>query len=60
MINHTLEFEKPLIELEKRIQDLREFGEKKGIELSDEIAVLEKKADMLRNKIFENLTPGSE
>ncbi len=57
MINLTLEFEKPLIELEKRIQDLREFGVKRGIDLSDEIAILEKKADALRKEIFENLTP---
>lgn len=57
MINLSLEFEKPLIELEKRIEDLREFGLKKGIDLSDEIAVLEKKAYTLRKEIFENLTP---
>lgn len=57
MINLALEFEKPLIELEKRIEDLREFGLKKGIDLSREIAVLEKKADTLRKEIFENLTP---
>lgn len=57
MTNLTLEFEKPLIELEKRIEDLREFGLKKGIDLSCEIAILEKKADTLRKEIFENLTP---
>jgi acetyl-CoA carboxylase carboxyl transferase subunit alpha len=57
MINLGLEFEKPLIELEKRIEDLKEFGLKKGIDLSDEIAILEKKADTLRREIFENLTP---
>ena len=57
MINLALEFEKPLIELEKRIEDLREFSLKKGIDLSREIAILEKKADTLRKEIFENLTP---
>lgn len=57
MTSAILEFEKPLVELEKRIQDLREFGLQKGIDLSDEIAVLEKKAEELRKDIFENLTP---
>jgi acetyl-CoA carboxylase carboxyl transferase subunit alpha len=57
MTNLALEFEKPLVELEKRIEDLRQFGLKKGIDLSDEIAILEKKANALRKEIFENLTP---
>jgi acetyl-CoA carboxylase carboxyl transferase subunit alpha len=57
MTNLGLEFEKPLIELEKRIEDLKEFGLKKGIDLSDEIAILQRKADTLRKEIFENLTP---
>ncbi|NLS44850.1 MAG: acetyl-CoA carboxylase carboxyltransferase subunit alpha [Firmicutes bacterium] len=57
MINTPLEFERPLFELEKRIEDLREFSLKKGIDLSDEIAVLEKKSDALRKDIFGNLTP---
>ncbi len=57
MINVGLDFEKPLIELEKRIEDLKEFSLKKGIDLSDEIAILEKKAEELRKEIFENLTP---
>ncbi|MGB4273587.1 MAG: acetyl-CoA carboxylase carboxyltransferase subunit alpha [Bacillota bacterium] len=57
MTSFSLEFEKPLVELEKRIEDLKEFSLKKGIDLSDEISILEKKADELRKEIFENLTP---
>jgi acetyl-CoA carboxylase carboxyl transferase subunit alpha len=57
MINLTLEFEKPLVELEKRIEELRNFSQERGIDLSDEIATLEKKAEALRREIFDNLTP---
>ena len=44
MTSFSLEFEKPLVELEKRIEDLKEFSLKKGIDLSDEISILEKKS----------------
>lgn len=57
MMNLTLEFEKPLVELEKRIEELRNFSQEKGIDLSDEIATLERKAEALRREIFDNLTP---
>lgn len=57
MINPTLDFERPLVELEKRIEELRNFSREKEIDLSEEIATLEKKAEMLRREIFDNLTP---
>ncbi len=57
MINLTLDFEKPLVELEKRIEELRNFSQEKEIDLSQEIATLEKKAESLRREIFDNLTP---
>ncbi|MEW5866577.1 MAG: acetyl-CoA carboxylase carboxyltransferase subunit alpha [Bacillota bacterium] len=57
MINLTLDFEKPLVELEKRIEELKNFSREKEIDLSEEIATLEKKAESLRKEIFDNLTP---
>ncbi len=57
MINLTLDFEKPLVELEKRIEELKSFSKEREIDLSDEIATLERKAESLRKEIFENLTP---
>ncbi|HHY32417.1 MAG TPA: acetyl-CoA carboxylase carboxyltransferase subunit alpha [Firmicutes bacterium] len=57
MINPTLDFERPLVELEKRIEELRNFSREKEIDLSEEIATLEKRAEMLRREIFDNLTP---
>ncbi len=57
MANGSLDFEKPLVELETRIQELRHFTKEKKIDFSEEIATLEKKAEKLRREIFENLTP---
>ena len=53
----VLDFEKPLIELQTKIDELRTFTKEKGIDLSDEIATLEKKADNLKAEIYGNLTP---
>ncbi|HHV61573.1 MAG TPA: acetyl-CoA carboxylase carboxyltransferase subunit alpha [Firmicutes bacterium] len=57
MSNGILEFEKPLAELEKRIEELKVFSSDKGIDLSGEIATLERKAEDLRREIYGNLTP---
>lgn len=53
----VFEWEKPLVELEKRIVELQSFTEKEGIDLSDEIETLERKAERLRREIYEGLTP---
>lgn len=52
-----LEFEKPLLELENKIAELRKFSQEKGIDLSREIATLEEKARQLSQEIYTNLTP---
>lgn len=56
-MNHVLEFERPLVELEKRIAELRGFAADKNIDLSEEVERLEKRAEALRKEIFGNLTP---
>lgn len=50
-----MEFEKPLAELEKKIQELQSMSSEK-MDLKAEIAKLEKKADKMREDIFANLT----
>ena len=40
-----LDFEKPLIELEKKISDMKDFSVGDGIELSNEIASMQKKME---------------
>ncbi len=58
MVNGNLDFEKPLVELESRIAELRRFSKEKNIDLTEEITTLEKKAAKLRHEIYANLTPG--
>ncbi len=52
-----LEFEKPLEELYSKIEELRKLTVDQGVDMSEEIAQMEKRASTLRHKIFENLTP---
>jgi len=50
-----LDFEKPLVELEQKIRELKEYSTEK-VNFSSEIKKLEKKAEKLREEIFSNLT----
>jgi acetyl-CoA carboxylase carboxyl transferase subunit alpha len=52
-----LSFEKPLLELNAKIQELRKFTEEKHIDFSDEIVKLEARAKSLAQEIYGNLTP---
>ncbi|MFH1810065.1 MAG: acetyl-CoA carboxylase carboxyltransferase subunit alpha [Pseudomonadota bacterium] len=54
MATYFLPFEKPLVELERKLQELREFGT--GERLQGEITKLEKRAHRLRDEIFRGLT----
>ncbi|HRZ86401.1 MAG TPA: acetyl-CoA carboxylase carboxyltransferase subunit alpha [bacterium] len=56
MKNTGLHFEKPIIELEKKIDELRKFSHTQGIDVSDEIMRLEQKAQEIKLEIFSNLT----
>lgn len=52
-----LDFEKPIAELEKKIEELTLFTSNGSIDLEDEILKLHKKADQLRAEIYSRLTP---
>lgn len=52
-----LEFEKPVVELERRIEELKAFSTDKQIDVSEEIKRLEKKALQIKKDIYGNLTP---
>ncbi len=52
-----LEFEKPILELEKKINELKKFHSEKSIDLSGEIKRLEEKLEHLRRDIYSKLTP---
>lgn len=57
MVNGVFEWELPLVELEKRISELRRFTDQEGIDFSTEIETLEQKAERLRREIYASLTP---
>jgi acetyl-CoA carboxylase carboxyl transferase subunit alpha len=56
MVNGTLDFEKPLIELTEKIKELQSFMDDKGIDLSEEIERLQKRAVNLQEEIYAGLT----
>ncbi len=51
-----LEFERPLLELERRIDELRSFADSQNIDVAGELARLEAKAGELRKQIYGKLT----
>ena len=51
-----LDFEKPIVELEKKIQELRHFIVDKKIDLSSEVKKLEDKLEHLKKDTYSNLT----
>ena len=53
----ALEFEKPLVEVEKQIEELRSMAAEREINVDAEIAPLETKLGELRASIYKNLTP---
>lgn len=53
----ALDFEKPLVELEKEIEDLRKMAGDRQLSLAEVIEPLERKLDDLRAEIYRNLTP---
>ena len=52
-----LEFEKPIIELENKIAELRKFSEENDVDLSHEIYVLMRKARQMKKQIYEDPSP---
>jgi len=57
LVNGVFEWEIPLVELEKRIQELRRFTDDEGIDFTEEIQTLERKAEKLRQEIYASISP---
>ena len=55
--NYALDFEKPLLELERQIEDLQKLGEERQIEVTEEVRLLQVRLNTLRQEIYANLTP---
>ncbi|MDR7000877.1 acetyl-CoA carboxylase carboxyl transferase subunit alpha [Neobacillus niacini] len=52
-----LEFERPIIELRKKISEIREFTKTADVDLSSEIEKLETRLEKLEKDIYENIKP---
>lgn len=56
-MRYYLEFEKPIEELELKIEELKLLSDRKDMDIASAVKKLEKKAKELRSEIFSNLTP---
>jgi acetyl-CoA carboxylase carboxyl transferase subunit alpha len=54
---YTLEFEKPLQELERKIEELRQMGTDQTIDVEEEAQSLQARLEAMREEIYRNLTP---
>lgn len=52
----NLDFERPIKELEKKIEELKHFSSERKVDLSTEIKTLEEKLLKLRKETYQNLT----
>jgi acetyl-CoA carboxylase carboxyl transferase subunit alpha len=57
MATHTLDFERPLLELERQIEELKRVAGESAMDVSTEIATLENKLEALRVEVYRTLTP---
>ena len=56
-MEYTLDFEKPVHELENQIKELKEANSRSGLDINKEISALQNKVDDLLKEIYDNLTP---
>jgi len=54
---YTLDFEKPLQELDRQIEELKRLGEERQIDVSTELRLLTDKLTTVRAEIYGNLSP---
>jgi len=51
-----LDFEKPIIELQRRLEEIREHSDRHDVDLDSEVEAMEAKINATRREIYENLT----
>ena len=56
-MNNRLDFEKPIIELEQKIKELKNLASDESMDLSEEIENLEERLVRLKKETFEKLSP---
>ena len=56
MTPHPLDFEKPILELQRRLQDLKNHSDQHDLDFDSEVEAMETKIRETRRQIYENLT----
>src|SRR6201997_2440057 len=56
MALHPPRFEKPIIELQRRLEEIREHSDQHDVDLDSEVEAMEAKIDATRREIYDNLT----
>src|SRR5438128_12621303 len=57
MATHALDVERPLLELERQIEEMKRVAAETAVDVTKELAPLEKRLAELRDEIYKNLTP---
>lgn len=57
MNGQFLDFERPVIELERKIKDMKDFAKDKNVEISREVEALEETLKKLQKDVYSNLSP---
>ncbi|EFM09218.1 acetyl-CoA carboxylase, carboxyl transferase, alpha subunit [Paenibacillus curdlanolyticus YK9] len=57
---NELPFEKPLVDLRKKVDELKRFGQEKGIDFSEEITRLELRCKQLEDELYSELSPAQK
>ncbi|CAI6004595.1 unnamed protein product [Closterium sp. NIES-65] len=53
----ALPFEKPLVDLEKKIEEVRQLADKTGMDFTDQVQELQDKYEQLKRDIYARITP---
>ena len=56
MESQPLDFEKPIVELQRRLQDLKEHSDEHELNFDSEVEAMETKIETTRREIYDNLT----
>jgi acetyl-CoA carboxylase carboxyl transferase subunit alpha len=57
IMSSNLQIDKPIIELENKIEEFKKMSKESNIDLSIEIKMLSEKLSKLKKEVYENLTP---
>jgi acetyl-CoA carboxylase carboxyl transferase subunit alpha len=56
MALQPLDFEKPILELQRRLEEIREHSDRHDVDLDSEVEAMEAKINATRREIYDNLT----